>query len=188
MMKYYLVLLLVFYSGCVQQKNFNAEKTLEEGSINKEFTSSSCTKFSYISTIKNQNYGDLFIEYINLENSCNWNGFQRGYFEYLFKSTLKLKSFRLVESKDYQNYEFNTYIIDEKYYMNLIYKYSIYEDLFIIDYDGKYFTEQIKKFDKDYNNIYMNKERFLSNYKNSLVRMNIINSYFSTQREELNFK
>jgi hypothetical protein len=69
--------------------------------------------------------------------------------------------------------------------MNLIYKYSTYEDLFIIDYDGKYFTKLIKEFDKNYESVYLDKERFSNNYTNSLVKMNFINSYFSRQRENI---
>ena len=67
--------------------------------------------------------------------------------------------------------------------MNLIYKYSIDEDLFIIDYEGKYFAKMINEFDKNYENKYLNKERFSSNYSNSLVKMNFINTYFSMNRE-----
>ena len=81
--------------------------------------------------------------------------------------------------------EYNPYIDggNEEYYMNLIYKYSSTEDIFIIDYDGKYFTKLIKDFDVNYENIYLNKKRFSSNYSNSLVRMNIFNSYFSRNQE-----
>ena len=40
----------------------------------------------------------------------------RGFFDDLFKSTLKLKSMKVIERVDYDNYEFTTYIIDDKYY------------------------------------------------------------------------
>ena len=136
-----------------------------------------------ISNLNDREYGSLFSEYINLDNSCSWNGLARGYFEYLFKTTLKLESFKIIERKDFKNYEFTTYLINNEYYMNLIYKYSSTEDIFIIDYDGKYFTKLIKDFDVNYENIYLNKERFSSNYSNSLVRMNIFNSYFSRNQE-----
>ena len=149
----------------------------------KKSTFDSCTNFSYISNINDKDFGVLFSEYINLDSSCSWNGLQRGYFEDLFKTTLKFKSFKILERKDFNNYEFTTYLIDNKYYMNLIYKYSIYEDLFIIDYEGKYFAKMINEFDKNYENKYLNKERFSSNYSNSLVKMNFINTYFSMNRE-----
>jgi hypothetical protein len=176
-------LLSFFIYGCTSINNFDNDVKLFDNS-QKKSTFDSCANFSYISHINDNKYGNLFIEYIDLDSSCSWTGFQRGYFEYLFKTTLKLKSFKLIERKDYDNYEFSTYLVDEKYYMNLIYKYSVYENLFIVDYEGKYSTELIKIFDTNYENIYLNNSRFSSNYSKSLVNMNIINSYFSRERED----
>jgi hypothetical protein len=183
--KYFFIIALSFLiNGCTFANNFN-DKVEVITKNNKKSTFDSCANFSYISNINDKDYGVLFSEYINLDGSCSWNGLQRGYFEYLFKTTLKLKSFKIIERKDFNNYEFTTYLIDDKYYMNLIYKYSTYEDLFIIDYDGKYFTKLIKEFDKNYESVYLDKERFSSNYSNSLVKMNFINSYFLRQRENI---
>ena len=67
--------------------------------------------------------------------------------------------------------------------MNLVYSYTVYEDWFIIDYDGKFTQNLMQKFNIKYKEEYLNKERFFSNYSNSLVRMNFINSYFSKERE-----
>lgn len=183
MWKIFLLLVTSFFiSACTSINNFDNDV---ESFVNnqKKVTFDSCANFSYISNVNDEKYGNLFIEYIDLDSSCSWNGFQRGYFEYLFKTTLKLKLFKLIERKDFDNYEFSTYLIDEKYYMNLIYKYSVFENLFIIDYEGKYSTELIKQFDTNYENIYLNKSRFSSNYSKSLVNMNIINSYFSRERD-----
>mgnify|MGYP007017061262 CR=1 FL=1 len=69
--------------------------------------------------------------------------------------------------------------------MNLIYKYSSTEDIFIIDYDGKYYSSLRKRFDKNYTNIYKDKLRFKSEYSKSLVNMNFINSYFSREIESI---
>ncbi|MDZ7818443.1 MAG: hypothetical protein U5K55_07440 [Aliarcobacter sp.] len=183
--KYFFLIVLGFlFNACSLSNNFNEKLELIINN-DKKNTFDSCANFSYISNINDKNYGVLFSEYINLDSSCYWNGLQRGYFEYLFKTTLKIKSFKIIERKDFYNYEFTTYLIDDKYYMNLIYKYSTYEDMFIIDYDGKYFTKLIKEFDKNYENMYLNKERFSSNYSNSLVKMNFINAYFSKQKEEI---
>ena len=169
-------------NGCSSINNFN-DNIEEFNGVSKKFTSDSCANFSYISNINDKEYGRLFSEYINLDSSCSWNGFQRGNFEYLFKSTLKLKSMKVIERVDYDNYEFTTYIIDDKYYVDLIYKYSTYEDLFILDYDGKYYSSLRKRFDKNYTNIYRDKLRFKCEYSKSLVNMNFINSYFSRERE-----
>ena len=54
---------------------------------------------------------------------------------------------------------------------------------FIIDYKGKIFDEMIRHYDKNYVNKYINEPRFNSSYSNSLVRMNILNGYFSKQSE-----
>lgn len=176
------IILGIFISGCNYKNNINENHHLLLNS-KKINTYDSCSDFSYISKIKNEKYGDLFFEYISLDSSCSWNGLSRGYFEYLFKTTLKLKSFKTIDRIDIENYEFSTYLINDEYYINIIYKYSTFEDLFIIDYDGKYFTKLIKEFDEAYENKYLNKKRFSSNYSNSLVKMNFINSYFSRQRE-----
>jgi hypothetical protein len=182
MIIYLSVLLLL--AGCSSLSN-NFIDNIENLKNNKKiYTHDSCTNFSYISQNQEEKYGKLFYEYINLDGSCHWNGMQRGFFDDLFKSTLKLNSVKVVERKNYENYEFSTYLIDNKYYMNLIYKYSVYEDLFIIDYEGKFFDQEIRKFDINYKNDFLDKPRFDSNYSNSLVRMNILNRYFSISRSD----
>jgi hypothetical protein len=176
--------LLLLLAGCSASSNYFIDNSEILNNNKKIYTHDVCTNFSYISQNQEEKYGKLFYEYINLDSSCHWNGMQRGFFDDLFKSTLKLNSIKVIERKNYKNYEFSTYLIDNKYYMNLIYKYSVYEDLFIIDYDGKFFDEEIRKFDINYVNKFLNEPRFDSNYSNSLVRMNILNRYFSTNRSD----
>jgi hypothetical protein len=174
----YLSLVLLLF-GCSSLKNNSIDKIENLGNNKKKYLHDSCTNFSYITQNEEEKYGKLFYEYIDLNRSCKWNGMQRGFFVDLFKSTLKLQNMKVVERVDYSNYEFTTYLIDDKYYLNFVYKYSIYEDLFIVDYDGKFFDEKIKEFDKNYENKFLSKPRFISNYSNSLVKMNILNSYFT---------
>jgi hypothetical protein len=174
---------LLLTTGCYSTKKFNIEEVNFLKKSEKIRTSDSCANFSYIAQISDKEYGNLFTEYIDMDSSCHWNGLQRGFFEDLFKSTMKFKSFKVVERIDYNNYEFTTYLIDEKYYINLIYRYTVFEDLFIIDYDGKYTTKLIKQFDGNYINLYLFEPRFEGYYSNSLVRMNILNSYFTRERE-----
>lgn len=173
------VLVFLFF-GC--SSNYYTFDINDVG-LKKNYTFDSCTNSSYISNFNNEKYGNLFIEYINLDSSCNWNGFQRGYFEYLFKTTIKLDSIKLVEVVDFKNFELLTYLVDNKYYFNLIYNFTVNEDIFIIDYEGKYFDEKIKKLIPSYVNDYLNKPRFVSQYNNSLVKMNFINAYFSKDNE-----
>ena len=181
-----LMLMILIFVGC-DIKTVNLDDNIINHQ-NKIYTNDYCTNFSYISKENSKEYGNLFIEYIDLDLSCNWNGFQRGYFDYLFETTLKLKSLKAVERLDYGNFEFSTYLINDNSYMNLIYKFGANEDMFIIDYDGKLSDKLIKEFNQDYINKYINKTRFISNYSNSLVKMNIINSYFSREREPFELK
>lgn len=179
----FLAFLIFFFNGCNLAKNSQVENVYPLKSGNKMMTFDGCTNFSYISKIDNNEKEKMFVEYINLNRECHWNGLQRGYFEYLFKLTLKLKDLEVLERIDYENYEFTTYIIDKKYYLNLIYIYNVYEDYFIVDYTGNYAYDLMKKFSINYKSDFINKQRFYSNYSNSLVKMNFINSYFSRERE-----
>lgn len=175
--------IFILMSGCYSTRNYSIDEVEFLKKTEKITTFDSCTNFSYIAQNSDKEYGKLFTEYINMSSSCHWNGFQRGLFEDLFKSTMKFKSFKVVERKDYDNYEFSTYLIDEKYYVNLIYRYTVFEDLLIIDYEGKYTTKLIKQLDLNYDNLYLNKPRFDGHYSNSLVRMNMLNSYFTRESE-----
>lgn len=175
--------LLFSIIGCNSSKNLSLDNKLQLVLDESKSTFDSCTNFTYIGNSITKEFGELFIEYINLDSSCKWNGLSRGFFIDLFKSTLKIDSFKLIERKEFNNYEFSTYLVDNKYFMNIIYIYTVYEDYFIIDYNGIYSEKLIKEFDEKYINLYLNKPRFFSNYKNSLVRMNILNSYFSRQKE-----
>lgn len=183
-MKFIFLLFTIFFlNGCNFPKNDSLENIYPIKNQNRSVTFDYCANFSYISNVDNNIDGKLFIEYIHLDSSCKWNGFQRGYFEYLFKSTLKIKDMKIVEQIDYKNYEFTTYIIDNKYYLNLVYSYTVYEDWFVLDYDGKFTQNLMQKFNIKYKEEYVSKERYFSSYSNSLVRMNFINSYFSKESE-----
>lgn len=185
-MKRYLLFsfIVVFFTAC-ELKTVNLDDNISINKQNKIYTNDFCTNFSYILTDNSSKYGKLFEEYIDLDLSCNWNGFARGFFDDLFMSTLKLKSMKTIERFDLKNYEFSTYLINEKYYVNLIYKFSVTENVFIIDYDGKLSEDLIREFDKEYKSKYVNELRFSSDYNNSLVDKNFINAYFSKERENL---
>ena len=180
MYKYiYISFFMIFFSACsIKYENNMNEIKIDNSTIKKEVTVDSCTVESYIANVYSKNYGKLFVEYIDLDIGCTWNGLSRGFFEDLLKDELDLDSLKTVERYDYENYEFTTYLVNGKYYLNLIYEFSSFEDKFILDYEGKYFTKMIKKFDANHINRYLNKDRFSSNYNESLVDKNIIKNYF----------
>ena len=90
--------------------------------------------------------------------------------------TIKAKSYKLVEKKEFKNLEVLTYLVDEEFYVNIIDKYTVFEDKLMIDYSGIYSTDLIKKCDESYENIYLDKPRLDVDYFNSLVKFNFFKS------------
>ena len=74
-------------------------------------------------------------------------------------------------------------LIDNKYYLNIIHFFTVTENTFIIDQEGVLTNELINKFDKNYKNEYLNKNRYKFDYNKSLVNLNFINAYFSKEIE-----
>ncbi|MFA9372516.1 MAG: hypothetical protein ACERKK_00040 [Poseidonibacter sp.] len=185
MFRNYIIYLVIFiFAGCSQNYDNNFFKNNVIYDKNKiQYTFDSCTNSSYILNTKDEKYGKLFIEYISLDIDCRWNGLERGYFEYLFKQTLKIKEFKVIERLDYENYEISTLLIDNKYYLNIIHFFIVTENTFIIDQEGVLTNELINKFDKNYKNEYLNKNRYKFDYNKSLVNLNFINAYFSKEIE-----
>lgn len=130
----YTICLLFLFSGCTpfQVDNISMwSKNLKLTNKNVTTTFNPCTTFSYYVKEDNKKYGKLFIEYIDLNSNCMWNGFARSFFEELFKSTQKVKSMKIVEQYDYDNFEFTTYLIDNSSYVNLIYNFTTSKSIFI---------------------------------------------------------
>lgn len=182
----FLVLLTIFFTSCAQQnvRDISLNENAKFNKIQTIPTFDRCTDDSYITTINDKKYGRLFIEYISLNNNCHWNGYQRGYFMYQFQDKLKIRDMKAVEDFNFDNYEITTYLVDHKYYVNLIYKYGVFKDEFILDYSGLLSTELIKKYDSSYVSLYQDKGRFNRDYNYSLVKENFINSYFVRELEE----
>ncbi|RYA24051.1 hypothetical protein CRU96_04755 [Malaciobacter halophilus] len=185
MKKLYLFIFVSFFvSGCISFNINNIKlpkKTLDLKNSKTIATFHPCANFSYISNVNDKEYGKLFIEYINLDSNCSWNGFERGFFEELFKQTLKIKSMKIVEQYDFDTYEFTTYLINNNSYVNLIFVYGVNSSKFILDYEGRLSKELISKYKHSYKSEYINKKRFLENYDKSLVKMANFYSYFSRE-------
>ena len=112
----FLLATIFILSGCIPK---TTPSIIEERFSNQKEISTfdSCTNFSYISQIDDIKYGKLFVEHINLNSDCKWNGLARGYFISLFMDTIKAKSYKLVERLDFSNIEVNTYLVDDMYYV-----------------------------------------------------------------------
>lgn len=177
--------LALFFTGC-GSSNFNSVNNyIDLSKTKKQFTIDSCASNSYILNTTNTEYGKIFIEQVSLDNTCEWNGFQRSFFDDLFKEKTDIKTMVAIERLDFASHEFSTYLINDKYIMNLIYEFFGNENRFIVDYEGKLFTKMINQFDKNYVNKYLDKPRFSSNYNSSLVNQNIIKNYYNQEIEPL---
>jgi hypothetical protein len=179
----YLTFIVLIFTSCASPKYNSVSKYIDFAKEKRQFTNASCTSNSYISNVFNKEYGNIFIEKINLNSNCEWNGFQRSFFDNLFKEKNHIKTMIALERMDFNNYELSTYLINDKYIMNLISEFSGNESIFIVDYQGALFNKMIKAFDANYINSYLGKSRFFSNYKSSLVNENIIKNYFSQEIE-----
>jgi hypothetical protein len=174
----YLLFIVLFFTSCTSSKVNTLNNYIDFSKGEKIYTSDRCTSNSYIYNISSKEYGKIFKEEVSLSSDCVWNGFQRSFFDNLFKEKTHIKTMVALERVDFDSYEFSTYLINDKYILNLIYEYSPFKDTFIVDYKGLLFTKMIKRFNHHYKNLYLDKPRFSSNYKSSLVRENFIRNYY----------
>ena len=185
-MKYIYLIGVVFFFNACSATNYNSiTNYIDLKKERKQFTNSTCSFNSFIINSQTPKYGKIFIEHVELNNNCEWNGFSRSYFDNLFKEKTHVKSMVAVERVDFENFEFSTYLINDKYILNLISEFSGSKSVFTLDYKGLLFNEMIKKFDKNYVSVYLEKPRFSSNYNSSLVNQNIVKDYFNKEIEEL---
>jgi len=191
------ILVLVFFTGCASNA-LTKDSTLYFGKdkysavplkltnpVFKNQHAFTCNVDSYTLHDNNAEYGQLFIEYIYLGFRCHWNGLPTSFFETNLKHQLKIDSLETVEEFDVGTYNFKTYKIDNDTYLSMIYIFGGSTDRFILDYKGKLYTKLLKKFKPEYQNKVAFQKRFEGKYDDSLVRKNIINHYFSEERESL---
>lgn len=167
--------IIFMLNSCVSSKNSLINNNYSD--FKKQNTFDYCSKFSYILNIDDIKYRKMFVEYINLDFNCKWNGLARGFFVSLFKEELNAKSFELVQRFDFKNVEISTYIIDNYFYVDIIDEFGVFDDRLTIDYSGIY-TDDILRKNGMINN-YKDYPRLDFNYNKSLVQLNFINSYFS---------
>ena len=191
------ILFLTFFTGC-------ASNTLGKGStlyfgkdienavsikltnpIFKNQPAFICNVDSYTLLDDNNEYGQLFIEYIYLGFRCPWNGLPTSFFETNLRDELKIDTLETVEEFDLATYNFKTYKINNDTYLSMIYMFGGSTDRFILDYEGKFYTKLLKSFNPNYQNKIAFQKRFKGKYDDSLVRKNIINHYFSEERETI---
>ena len=157
-------------------------KLLFSAPVQKRYTTTYCVRDSFIINEQNEKYGKLFLEYIDLDSTCRWTGGANSFFETSLRHELNLDTLETVEKYDINNYTFKTYKINESSYLSAIYIYSSFSNIFILDYEGKLYTELLKKLEPTYKNLFINKKRFEKTYDKSLVKKNILERYFTQDK------
>lgn len=136
-----------------------------------------CTIDAYTINTVDKDYGDLFIENIDLKSNCDWDGLGRGQFIYYFKKNMKIDHMKLIKRIDIGNYEFSQYLLDNRCTVNIIYIWGSTKSTFILDKSGKLTNGLL--------NALGSKDRFTltSNtcnliYEKSMVKVNWFEKFF----------
>ncbi len=159
------------------------DKKISFSDVKYENTFSGCSLNSYILSAKSKEYGNIFIENIQLANGCQWNGSASGFFTYELRTRLKLKTFKLVDRFTKENYEVSTYRVDGDKYLSIIERYTVDSNVLIIDNMGKLSSQIIKDLDPKFEYKYLDENRTNIKYNFSLVKNNLFFRYFGSEDE-----
>ena len=122
---------------------------------------------------------DIFIEYIRLDHSAQWNGLSLSFFETFFKEKLKIKEFEIIEKKEYGHYTFKTYKINDSFNIHMIFISTVVSDIMILDTKGNLYKNLIFRLDGNYEYKFENDEKGDINFNISMVKENSIRGFFS---------
>lgn len=138
----------------------------------------SCVFDSFVIKDQFEKYGTLYIESVDLDHGCSWNGMANGYWEELFRDNEKIKSMEMVDRFDIGHYEFSQHRIDGKYKVNFIYLWGVSESLIIIDTQGVLTAELLQKLQSDKKLTILPNEIFSIKGDYNLVENNWYKQYF----------
>ena len=120
----------------------------------------------------------IFVEYIHTHSDVQWRGLPSSLYIEFLKDRLGFKSMEILEKKEYENFDFYTFKIDDHFILNFIYIYELNKDIFILDVKSELYENLLRNFDKEY--IYSfekNKENILD-IDISIVNENNFFNYF----------
>lgn len=126
-------------------------------------------------TIKSEN---LFVEYVNVDHDVTWNALSSSLFINLFKEKFPINSMHIVEKKEFENYEFITYKINDDFTLNFIFINELHKDIFIIEKNADLYTNLLKSFIKDYTYTFDIKQELEFDINISIVKENALHGYF----------
>lgn len=126
---------------------------------------------------------NIYVEYIHTDSDVLWSGQALSFFTNLLKHDLKAKTMDLLEKREFKNYEFLTYKIDDSYILNFIYIYELSKEVFIIDLKSELYENLLKNFHKEYEYKYEKNNDISLKLNTSIVKNNAIYGYFKSGSE-----
>lgn len=118
-------------------------------------------------TIQEPNF---HVEYVGLDQACEWTGLPSGLYEYFFKT--RMKGVELVKRYKGTGFAVAKYQKGSGvfYYLSA---YDVFGNIFILDYDGSLVSQVCAECDK-----IAPSERVVTDFDESLIDYNVIGDYF----------
>lgn len=132
-------------------------------------------------TLYNQ---DIFLEYIRLDSGAAWRAQPLSLYEGFFKEKLSIKDMSVLEKKEFGNYTFKVYNIDDTFVLHMIYISTAISDIIIMDTKGELYKNLIFRMDGNYLYQYEEREKGSVNFNISLVKENAIRGFFFAEESE----
>lgn len=122
----------------------------------------------------------FYLEHIKVDEDTIWQGQALSLYEEFLKEQLKINKFQLLEDKNFENYEFKIYRVDDEFLLHLVYIWELNKDVFILDFDTSLFKTLITNLDENYIYKYENEKRLNIDFDSSLVKLNAFKGYFNS--------
>lgn len=126
-------------------------------------------------TIKSDN---LFIEYIHTLSDVQWRGLPSSLYIEFLKDKLGFNKMDILEKKEYENFDFYTFKIDNHFILNFIYIYEQNKDTFILDIKSELYENLLRNFDKEYKYKFEQNKEDVLDIDISIVNENNFFNYF----------
>jgi hypothetical protein len=125
------------------------------------------------------NNKEIFLEYIRPDANASWNGQPLSLYEGFFKKKLGIRYLDVIENREYPNYVFKTYRVNDSFILHMIYLFTPVSELFVVDVKGNLYKNLQLKLNKNYKYAYENEQKGDINFNISLVKDNSIKGYFN---------
>ena len=146
----------------------------------------SCVFDSLYLRDKNDKY-DFSLDYIDLNERCDWGGFSKSEYLSHIKDSNKIRYLKFAQKFEKENMEITKYQTDKKCGFYLVSIYGAGEVIFIVDKNGALVSDMTKDFDMD---MQVDIKNSCSNetleLKHSIIKNNFFYKYFKKEENDKN--